>query len=287
VSTGRAAFPALLTGAAAIGLAPILVRVSEVGPTATAFWRLALAVPVLVAWSAWERRSTPAPARRARAWMVVAGVLFAADLAVWHWSIRFTAVANATLLANLAPLVVTAGAWLWLGERISGRFLAGLALGIGGAVLLMARSLHLSPDALFGDALGMLTAVFYGGYLLAVSRVRRQVGTATVMAWTACVSTAVVWLACLWTGEPLMPASAHGWATLLALALVSHVGGQGLITYALAHLSASFSSVSLLLQPVVAALLAWWLLAEPIHGLQWAGGAIVLLGIWFARRARR
>ena len=65
---------------------------------------------------------------------------------------------------------------------------------------------------------------------------------------------------------------------------MSHAAGQGLIAYALAHLPAAFSSVGLLLQPVVAALFAWLLLAEPLAALQVAGGLIVLAGIYLARR---
>jgi drug/metabolite transporter (DMT)-like permease len=85
-------------------------------------------------------------------------------------------------------------------------------------------------------------------------------------------------------GEPMLPATAHGWLVLVGLALVSHAAGQGLIAYALAHLPAAFSSVSLLFQPVMAALFAWLLLAEPLVAVQVAGGVVVLLGIWLARR---
>jgi drug/metabolite transporter (DMT)-like permease len=61
--------------------------------------------------------------------------------------------------------------------------------------------------------------------------------------------------------------------------MISHVAGQGLITFALAHLPAGFSSVSLLLQPVVAAVLAWAILSEPLTLAQAGGGSIILLGI--------
>ena len=112
--TSRAALIALLTGAAAIAFAPIFVRWSEVGPSATAFWRIALALPVLALWMSAERRSSAAAAttRAApaaltasdRRRLLLAGLFFAGDLAVWHWSIRFTSVANATLLANFTPV---------------------------------------------------------------------------------------------------------------------------------------------------------------------------------------
>jgi drug/metabolite transporter (DMT)-like permease len=85
-------------------------------------------------------------------------------------------------------------------------------------------------------------------------------------------------------GERILPESAAGWLPLLGLALVCQFGGQGLITYAVAHLPANFSSVSLLTQPVVAALLAWIFFGEALAVLQWWGGAAVLLGIYFARR---
>jgi drug/metabolite transporter (DMT)-like permease len=66
---------------------------------------------------------------------------------------------------------------------------------------------------------------------------------------------------------------------LVGLALVSQVAGQGLIAWGMAHLPASFSSVSLLLQPVAAAVFAWAILGEAFGALQALGGAVVLAGI--------
>jgi drug/metabolite transporter (DMT)-like permease len=85
----------------------------------------------------------------------------------------------------------------------------------------------------------------------------------------------------------MLPQSARGWIILAGLAWVSHAAGQGLIAYALAHLPAAFSSVSLLFQPVMAAIFAWLLLSEPLSPLQIAGGAIVLAGIYLARHGSR
>jgi drug/metabolite transporter (DMT)-like permease len=87
------------------------------------------------------------------------------------------------------------------------------------------------------------------------------------------------------TGETLWPQSMRGWAVLLGMALISQVAGQGLIAWAMAHLPASFSSVSLLVQPVAAAIFAWVLLAEPFGALQALGGAVVLAGIVICRMA--
>jgi drug/metabolite transporter (DMT)-like permease len=282
----RGAVVALLAGALAIAFAPIFVRLSEIGPGATAFHRLFLALPALWLWMRLEGRDAARrpPTRADRLGLVVAGLCFACDLALWHWSIRITSVANATLLANFAPIFVTLGGFLLFGERVSRTFLAGMGLAIGGAVVLMGENLTFRPDRVTGDALGLLTAVFYAGYILAVGRLRARLSTATIMAWSGLVTTAALLAVALLSGESVVAPSLYGWAVLAALALVSHVGGQSLIAYALAHLPAAFSSVGLLLQPAAAAVLAWVLLAEPLGAWQAAGGAVVLCGILVARR---
>ena len=83
----------------------------------------------------------------------------------------------------------------------------------------------------------------------------------------------------------MVPRDATGWKVLLGLALVSHVGGQSLIAFGLGHLPASFSSVSLLLQPVLAAILAAAMLKEPLTVVQMLGGVITLAGVVLASRA--
>lgn len=286
----RIALAALLVGAVTIAFSPIFVRISEIGPTATAFHRVALAAPMLFLWLAAERHGAAAPRRPTageRHLLVLAGLCFAGDLAFWHWSIKLTSVANSTLLANFAPVFVTPVAYLLFGERFRPSFLVGVALAIGGAALLMGGSLTLSPAHLLGDALGIVTAMFYAGYMLAVSRLRNSVSTATIMAWSGGVSAVLLLPVALASGESLLPATLQGWAVLFGLAWLSHAGGQSLIAYALAHLPASFSSVALLLQPATAAVLAWALLAEPLGAWQALGGAIVLAGVVVARRASR
>jgi drug/metabolite transporter (DMT)-like permease len=289
VHSSRFALTALLTGATAIGLAPIFVRLSELGPEATAFYRLFLSLPLLGLW-AWHERNrhaegAPIVDRRARRWLIFAGLFFAADLAVWHWSIRITSVANATLLANLAPVFVVLAGWALFGERFRAAFLVGMVVSLVGALTLMGDSLSFSHQRLIGDLLGALTAVFYAGYIISVARLRSGVSTATVMFWSAAVSSAALLPVALLSGENLIPATPKGWTVLLALAVISHVGGQGLIAYALAHLTAAFGSVSLLWQPVAAALFAWLILHEALGAWQVAGGIVVLTGINLARRA--
>jgi len=281
---------ALLLGAVCIALSPIFVRVSETGPTATAFWRVALAVPALWALYAGWGRDAVSPASAAplpMAWklFIYAAIAFAGDLAVWHLSVKFTSVANSTLLANLAAIFVTLAAWLIFHQKPSRLFLVGLVTAMAGVGMLVSTSIAFSPTALLGDALGVVTAMFYAWYLLTVKDLRdRGTGTLRLMAVTTAITALILLPIALATGEQMLPVTGTGWLKLVGIAMISHACGQGLIAYALAHLPASFSSVSLLLQPVMAGVFAWMLLGEPLVAMQIAGGAVVLVGIYLARR---
>lgn len=279
------ALPALILGATLIGLAPIFVREAEVGPTAVAFWRLALAAPVLALWLWRTPRVAAAEPARLPWGLWLGGAFFAGDLTVWHQSLHWTSVANSTLLTNLAPVWVTLVAWLAFRERISRIFVAGLALTLSGAIVLMADSIRISARTLAGDGLAIVTSLFYAGYLLVLSRSRAHRSTAAVMFWTTSAAALCTLPIVLLAGETLWPTTLRDWSLLAGLALFSHVGGQGLIAYGFAHLPASFSSVSLLVQPVAAALFAWLLLSEPFGAQQALGGAVVLAGILLCRRA--
>lgn len=291
----RLAVAAIAGGATAIALAPIFVRLALVegppgarlGPTAIAFWRVMLSVPALAVWLALTAKPSPSPRLRGFAgWpgVALAGLFFAADLGCWHLSIKFTKVANATLLANFAPVFVTLFGWALFRLRPTRLFTLGLVLALAGAIVLMSGSLQLSRQFVTGDALGLITAIFYGSYILTVSRLR-QGGQPVVriMLGAALACSAALLPAALAMGERVLPPTPAAWAILVALALVSHVSGQGLITWALAHLPAAFSSVTLLLQPVLAAMFAWGLFGESLGALHLIGGLIVLAGITLAR----
>jgi drug/metabolite transporter (DMT)-like permease len=284
--THALAVAALLAGAVAIAVSPLFVKVSETGPVATGFWRVALALPFLWAWSVIGERDRHAASFAAdRRLMVAAGVLFAGDLAVWHWSIMLTSVANATLLANLAPIFVTLAIWMLYGRRPGGVFLTGLAVALAGTATLLGGDFRLTGGELAGDCLGVVTAMFYAGYQLAVTRLRSRAATSSIMAWSGLVTAVVLLPVALLSGEQILPASATGWLKLFGLALISQVAGQSLIAYAMAHLPGTFSSVGLLLQPVMAALFAWVLLGESLGGVEIAGAIAVLIGISIAHRA--
>lgn len=278
------ALAALVAGAVAIAFSPIFVRLSELGPTATGFYRAILAVPPL--WL-WLRVKPQAAAARPLSPLLILlpGLLFAGDLFFWHLSIKYTSVANATLLANFSPVIVALGAWLVLKERLNRLFLLAMAVAICGALMLVGSSLQVGGGNVLGDFFGFITACFYGVYMVAVAKLRGSHGTQALMLWSSLVTGLALLPAALLMGEGLLPATMQGWGTLFALAWISHALGQGLIAFALGHLPASFSSLVVLVQPVMAAVFGWLWLGETLTPLQIAGGLVVLAGITLARRA--
>ncbi|MBC7514308.1 MAG: DMT family transporter [Herminiimonas sp.] len=286
-------FAALLAGAIAIGFAGILMRLSDVNPLASAFWRMGLAAPLLWLWALAVGRQDRA-AGRSTAFtpaLVLAGVYFAGDMALWHLSLHFTTVSNATLLSNFAPVFIALWMWLAWGRRFERVFVVGMLVALAGAVLLVAPNAGsvggvggTGSQKLLGDALGLGSAVFYAAYQLVIKDARNRYSTARLMAWSTSITGLALLPFALAAPGPFMPLHAAGWLPLLGLALLAQIGGQTVIAYASAHLPASLSSVSLLLQPLTAAIAAWMIFGEVIAPLQMLGGALLLWGIYLSKR---
>ncbi|MBP6878248.1 MAG: EamA family transporter [Phenylobacterium sp.] len=274
----------LVAGAAIIGLAPILVRLADAGPAAVGFWRVAFAMPLLGLMALRTDGGVGRPNRFA----LLAGLAFACDLGFWHYSIHFTSVANATVLTNLTPVVVTAAAWIFLKQRPAKLFVAAVALAVAGAWLMAAgRGAHApGSNPPLGDTLALTTALWYALYFLAISAARRSVGAARVMFWSSAASAPLLLVAALAMGENVLPLTLGGWGAVVGLG-VMHVAGQGSIAWALGRLPAATASVVVLIQPVVAALLGWLLFSEALGPLQALGGAIALFGVVLSQAASR
>lgn len=283
------AFSGLVLGAVAMGASPIFVRLAEVGPFASAFWRVALALPALWLWARLEQsggaRGVFGGFSRV---MVLAGVFFAGDLFFWHLAILNTTVANATFFATMSPVLVLAASWVLWREPVGGRTLAGLAACLLGGGLLIGTSLRLAPERLFGDLAGLVTAAFFAGYIMTIGRARIAGGGAGRITFQATlVTTLVLLVVALLLEDRLWPASGRGVLALVALALVSHVGGQGLLSFSLGHLPAGFSSLVIFLEGVAAAALGWLVLGEILTPLQVLGASAIFAGVFLARPARK
>ena len=288
----RFALPVLIFAAGLISFSGIFVQLSEVGPTATGFYRMGLALPFVLLWMLRDARTRSDPSfvprdRRAMLFAMLAGLALAADLIAWHWCLKMTTVATATLLGNTTPIWVALIGFLFLGERFRPLFLIGLALAMLGIWGLIAGG---SKPVEIKDAyvliLGAFTALAYAAYFRFGTAARqRGLSTAQVMFWGAVSATVVLLPVALITEDAVVPQNLYAWAIVLGLAFLSQVLGQSSINWAMGHLPAAFSSLTLLMNPMFAALCAWPILGQALTPLQMAAGVAVVGGILLARRA--
>lgn len=288
------AFTALIIGAIAIGSSPIFVRFADVTPTSSAFWRLALAIPPLLIWQLYDLRNNKRTGNtiglnslKDYLPFVLCGFFFAADLSMWHWSLRFTSVANSTLLANMAAIFTAVGGFLLFGERFSKTFIAGMLLALMGAASLMGHSFELNPENLFGDVLSLATAVVYAGYMIVSARARKKFSTVSIMLGTAIMTCVFLFPIAMVEVGDFVPTTFAGWWPLIGLGWFTHMIGQSLILYALAHLSAALGSTSLLIQPVIASILAWVLFNEVLGIYHVIGAVLIIAGIMICKKGSR
>lgn len=284
VSPHSGALPLLacLAGNVALAFGPWFVRLADVGPAASGFWRVLIAAPVLVALCfATERR--PFAGAGALTWLLgIAGVAFAADLATWNLGIMSTTLANSTLFGNSAILMfpiygfIAARAWPTRSQGIA------LALAAIGGALLLGRSYELSPKNLYGDLLCLLAGTLYTVYFILMARARLRLTPLPALTLATVASVLPLLLFAWLLGEKIWPGL---WWPLLAIALVSQVLGQGLMIYAIGHLSPLVVGIALLSQPIVSGTIGWIAYGERLGVLDFLGAALVAVALVLVRPA--
>jgi drug/metabolite transporter (DMT)-like permease len=285
---GRRPMLAATLGAACISCSAILVTLAGTGAATTAFFRCALALPVLAMLTFLEQRRHGPRAGRARLGAFAAGLLLAVDLVLWNHAIAEVGAGIATVLGNLQVAFVAVAAWALLGERPSRRFWATLPFVMAGVVLVsgLADGGGSGHHALAGIVYGIGTSIAYAGFLLIFRH--SSTGTAHV-AGPLTEATAGAALGALILGLAFGGFTLHiGWSAfgwLLLLATTSQTVGWLLITSSLPRLPAAVSSLLLLLQPAAALVVAAVVLGQRPTLLQVTGAVLVCGGVLAASGA--
>ena len=286
----RFAFAALIVANLFLAVGPWMVRLTDVGPSASAFWRFALALPLLALLALRSGRTRPSrsPASAGeqgrRHWLIAAvalgGLFFAVDLLLWHESILRTRLANATLFGNMSSFLYMLTGFV-VARALPKPLQAGaLLLAVIGAGLLLGGSYELSRDHFLGDLLALAAAFFYALYLIAVDRARRTMASWPVLAVATAAGTVPMLFFALAMGEQIMPG---GWTPLILLSLGSQLIGQGLLVYSMGHLSAVVVGLGLLTQPVVSAAIGWLVYGERLSAADGIGALLICAALIIIR----
>lgn len=275
---------ALLVANVALALGAWLVRLSDNGPVAAGFWRLTLALPVLIVLASREPAAQRRIGRGAAILMLGAGVMFAFDLAAWHVGILQTKLGNASLFGNSGSLLVMA--WGMIAARRAPRLLelAAVAAALIGAGLLMGGSLEISHANLVGDLFCLAAGGFYAFYIIMLNTARERLGQFSVLAVSTTASVPVMLGIALLLGERIMP---HDWTPLIALAISSQLVGQGLLIYSLRHFPQLMIGLALLTQPALSAVVGWLAFHETLSAMDVVGMVLLAAALALAKAGDR
>ncbi|MCF2146128.1 DMT family transporter [Desmonostoc muscorum LEGE 12446] len=214
---------------------------------------------------------------------VVLAIINIGSLLSWAWSITQTSIANANLLHNLNPLFATLGGWLFLGHRFGKKFLISLVLALGGTIIIGIKDWQVSADNFIGDGVALVSAVFYAASFVLRERLRTKFKTTNILLWSCTLGSLFTLPIVIITEDRVFPSSFSGWLAVICLAILCQVVGQGLVTYNLKKFSAGFVSLFLLLEPIIAAILAWAIFSEELSLINWLAFLVICAGIYLAK----
>ncbi|WP_298463808.1 DMT family transporter [uncultured Erythrobacter sp.] len=264
---------ALLGGNVALAMGPWFVREADTGPVSAAFWRLFLALPFLLVFARVAGQRIGGMPRKTLVLVAIGATAFAMDLASWHVGIGLTRLGNATLFGNAGSIILLF--WGFIVARMVPRGLEWLAIvcALGGAAILLGRSLEISTQTFVGDLFCLTAGVLYAVYLLTLQGERARFGAWSLLAWVSIFACPVLLTLALVLGEPVWPTD---WTPILILFVTSQLIGQGLLVYSLGHFPPLVIGLALLTQPAVAAVIGYARFGEVLMPLDVVG--MVLLG---------
>jgi len=275
---------ALLAGNVALALGPWFVRLADTGPVSAAFWRLALALPFLALFArATGQRLTGIPGKTLLL-VAIGSIAFGLDLASWHVGIERTRLGNATLFGNAGSIILLF--WGFIIARTLPRGFEWLAIlfALGGAAILMGRSLEISFATLVGDLFCLTAGLLYAVYLLTLQNARGTIGGWSLLVWVSIFAAPMLLALAIALGEPVWPTD---WTPILILFVTSQLIGQGLLVFSLRHFPPLVIGLALLTQPAVGALTGYGVFGEVLAPIDIVGMVLVGSALVLARVARR
>jgi drug/metabolite transporter (DMT)-like permease len=279
-------FVVLAIALAGVSFGSIFVRLAAAPALAIALWRMTFAAAVVLPLGLAARRPGAAADRRSLALAAAAGGMLALHFASWITSLQFTSVAVSVLLVNTAPVFVALLMWAG-GRQPAARTWVAVMLANAGAVVIAAGSPQGGGRPLLGSLLATGGALAMAGYLLLAREAQRSLAYLAYLGIAYGTAAVVLWGAVLVSGTQWTGFAARTWAVLAAMAAVSQLVGHGGYNWSLRHLQPAFVAVALTGEPVVASLLAWWILGEAVTERVALGGALVLAAIVVAARGSR
>jgi len=214
--------------------------------------------------------------------LLQAGIYYLAE----NYAIVLTTSSQAGVISAIVPLLVAAGAWLFLGERISGSTIGGIALSVVGVAALSvgATAAASAPNPALGNSLEVVAMVSAAGATIAVKHLLGRwdswllTGLQSLFGAVFFLPGALASNPSTWLSVPLI-----GWLSVAYLGVFVSLGAFGLYNMALVNMPASRASTAINAVPLVALLTGWLLGGETLGVLQIAGCIAITAGVALAQ----
>lgn len=281
--------PVLLAcfGSIFIGSSGIFIRLSDLGPITTGFYRTLFALPFLALWMRWEQQKGLIQhifPKRDYLGLLGAGIFFALDLTLWNWSIDHTTIVNSTLFNNTAAFFVPFFMWIVFRQKQSLRFLLTATVCFLGCICLVGDSISVNLTYVWGDVVALVSGTMVALYLIALRRIREDISTGFLMFWTGLLALLFLGGFALLSGESFWPLTWKDIISISGQALVVHVLGQSLLAYSLGKIPANYVALILFLAPVTAGVLGWAFYDETLGFLKIVGMLLIVVSIMSLKR---
>ncbi|MGD7053276.1 DMT family transporter [Sutcliffiella horikoshii] len=281
-------YVALAVGVITVSTSAIFVKLADAPAGVVAFYRLLFSVIILLPIFLYKYVGELKDISK-RDWLfsMLAGIFLAFHFILWFESLNYTSVASSTVLVTLQPLFAFIGTYLFFQERLSKKAIVSGGMAILGSVVISWGDFRISGMALFGDILALLACALVTAYLLFGQDVRKRLSLVTytfIVYGFSCITLLFYVLA---TGEPFTGYAASDWGWFILLAIIPTLLGHSLFNWAIRYISTNVISMSILVEPIGAAVLAYFVLNEMVTWTQFTGGFLVVLSVGYFLRDNR
>jgi drug/metabolite transporter (DMT)-like permease len=282
------AYFALFIGIITVSFSAILVRLADAPSSVTAFYRMFFSVVIMAPLFILKyRQELKQISKRDWIFSIIAGAFLAFHFVLWFESLRFTSVASSVVLVTLQPLFAFIGTYLFFKEMLTVRAIVSGSLAVAGSIIISWGDFKISGMAFWGDVLALIACLLVTVYLLFGQEVRSRLSLITYTFIVYGVSSIILLLYVIVSGDPFFPYKQEQWSYFILLSIFPTLLGHTLFNYVIRWVSTSVISVTILFEPIGASILAYYLLDELILPYQIIGGIVVILGICLFMLSRK
>jgi drug/metabolite transporter (DMT)-like permease len=271
-----------------VSFASIFIKWSEAPALVIAFYRLAFATLILlIPTIVFQGEELAGLSRRELGMLTLVGFALAIHFGFWISSLKYTSVANSVILVSTHPIPIAIVSHYWLGERTKGLAAVGIVVALLGMALIGISDAALTTQSFIGDILALVGMAALAAYLLSGRKIRKEMAVLPYAFVVYLAATFFLLLGCIIFSTPLYPYPRDEWVLFLALAIIPMIFGHTMYNWALRYVRALLVSMSILAEPILSSILAYFLIEEVPSVYVLAGGPLVLVGIFLVAFRRK